>query len=146
MKTIAIRFYETAAASLAAILLLTAGATAASAQDFRIKGNIPFAFSANHSVLEPGNYQIARVNPSENLSVLRLYNVATHKAVVLGVIDRVTTPHNENARAEFSCASNGCQLVRVFDGVNGFEVVRPKAGPAEKERLLAVNLTPEFRK
>jgi hypothetical protein len=146
MKSIAVRFYETAAASLAAILVLTAGATAASAQDFNIKGNIPFAFSAGRAPLEPGSYQIAPVNPRANLSFLKLYNPATHKTVFVGVIDRVTTPHNERARAEFSCASNGCQLARVFDGVNGFEVIRPKLRPVEKERLLAVNLTPEFKK
>jgi hypothetical protein len=146
MKTIAVRFYETAAASLAAILLLTAGAASASAQEFNIKGKIPFAFAAGLSSLEAGNYQIETVNPITNLSVLKLYNSATHKAVVVGVIDRITTPNDDHARAEFSCGSNSCQLVRVFDGVNGYEVVKPKLRPVEKERLLAVNFTPELKK
>jgi hypothetical protein len=146
MKTIAVRFYETAAASLAAILLLTAGAASASAQEFRITGNIPFAFAADRNALEPGNYQIETVNPIANLSVLKLYNPATHKAVVVGVIDRVTTPNDDHARAEFSCTPNACQLVRVFDGVNGYEVIKPKLHPVERERLLAVNLTPGLKK
>jgi hypothetical protein len=144
MKTIAVRFYETAAASLAAILLLTAGATSASAQDFNIRGNIPFAFAVDRYPLEPGNYQIETVYPFR--SILKLYNPATHRTVNVPVIDRITTPRDGHARAEFSCTPDACQLVRVFNGVNGYEVVKPKVHPVERERLLAVNLTPESKK
>jgi hypothetical protein len=36
--------------------------------------------------------------------------------------------------------------VRVFDGASGWEIVKPRVRPVEKERLLAVNLAPEFGK
>ena len=64
----------------------------------------------------------------------------------MGVVARVTTPADTAPRAEFSCGSKGCQLVRVFDRANGWEVVRPRVHPVEKERLLAVNLASDSRK
>jgi hypothetical protein len=140
MKTIALRLSETAALSLAAILLLTSGAASASAQDSKVTGNIPFAFSADRSALEPGDYEIVSLNPNAN--VVKLYNPANRKAVFVGVIDRITT-RNAAPRAEFLCGTKGCHLVRVFNGTDGWEIVQPNGHPIEKGRLLAVNLTPE---
>ncbi len=142
MKTIANRLSETAAASLAAILLLTSGAASASAQDSKVRGNIPFAFSADRTALEAGNYEIVRLNANDN--VVKLYNPANRKGILVGVIDRITTPHNPKARAEFLCGEKGCRLVRVFSGTDGWEIVAPIGHPVEKEKLLAVNLAPEF--
>jgi hypothetical protein len=144
MKTIADRLSDIAAVSLAAILLLTSGAASASAQDFKIKGNIPFAFSADRTALAPGDYEIVPVNANAN--VMKLYNPTNHEGVFVGVIDRITTPHNAAARAEFLCGANGCRLVRVYNGTDGWEIVTPRRQPVEKERLQAVNLAPELTK
>jgi hypothetical protein len=140
MKTIAARLSATAVTTFSAILLLTSGAASASAQDFNIKGDIPFAFSANHADLGPGKYQIRQVTIATNPPVLSLYNPSTKKSVLVSVIDRIANQNGSKPRAEFTCTADHCQLVRVYDGNTGYEVVKPRIRPSEQERLLAVNL------
>ena len=140
MKTFAIRVSETAAFALATILFLTTGAASASAQDFSIKGKIPFAFGADHSALPAGDYKIGQVGYINSPHVLVVYNAATRRSVIVGTVDRVTSPKDASPRAEFSCTDNGCQLVRVFNGIYGYELAKPKPHRDEQERLVAVNL------
>jgi len=146
MKSIAARLSEIAAGVLAATVLLTSAVTPASAQEFKIKGNIPFAFSASHSALNAGNWQIAPLQNHTSPSALKLYNAAENKAVIVGVTDRIVRPKNPNARVEFSCHADVCQMVRVFDGVNGWEVITPRLRAVEREQLLAVNFTAGSKK
>ena len=140
MKTFAIRVSETAAFALATILFLTTGATSASAQEFHIKGKIPFAFGANRTALPAGNYRIGQIGRLDNPPVLVVYNATTHRSVIVGTVSRVATPKDAAARAEFTCTDDGCQLVRVFDGTRGWDLVKPKPRRGEQERLVAVNL------
>jgi hypothetical protein len=140
MKRIAARLFETAIATFSAVLLLTSGAPSASAQSLNLKGSIPFAFSANRADLTPGTYQIRQVSQTSNPTALALYNPATQKTVFVPVVDRIVNAGGVAPHAEFSCDSNTCQLVKVYDGVTGFELVHPRSHSAEQERLLAVNL------
>jgi len=141
MKPFATRLFGNAAGTFAAVLIASAAIVPVHAQELRVRGNIPFTFAADRAVLAAGNYQISPVSRAANPTSVVLYNRDQKNSTMVGVIDRIQSPKDPTPRIEFQCADQACQLVRIYDGVYGWDVAAPKKHSVEKERLLAIKVS-----
>ena len=141
MKSINARLFAPAVTTLAATLVLTFGATAASAQTTR--GNIPFGFTVTHKNMAPGTYTIAPVSRFDNGEPLVLRNLSDGSVVIAGVATHEAIVKDEKPRIEFLCVDGNCRLVRVYSRTAKWDIVQPVRNKAEVERLATIYLTTE---
>jgi hypothetical protein len=124
--------------SMFAAAALAAVAGSASAQ--MLKAEVPFAFRASGQLMQPGSYQVVRLQTS-NAVIFSLYNRETDTAVLLSGYDR-RDPAKEWAKAgtaklAFSCTASRCALRELWTGADStYRFSAPKAGRGESREIV----------
>ena len=107
---------------LIAAAALAVAAGSASAQTF--KAEIPLAFRAGTTQMAPGAYQIDMLKSNTNVTLARVMNLDTNKAVlVVAPADYNTAIKSKSegkAVIDFSCSEGRCSLARLWDGRGEF--------------------------
>jgi len=119
----------------AAALLAVAGS--ASAQ--MLKAEIPFAFRANNTLMQPGSYEVTGIRTS-NAVMYSLRNVDTHQAVLLSTYV-AKDPGKDwvksgTAKVGFACTDNRCALSELWTGgASAYGFFVPKRGSGETREI-----------
>jgi hypothetical protein len=123
---------------LAIAAAVTAAAVPASAQEVKLEGNIPFAFSINKSVnLAAGNYTVTR-----DRNVWWFRNQATLESVAIANYSGHMGQAAEEPSLTFECRGSHCQLRYIrTGGVDlGAEVAAPKLSKSERAEVGALSV------
>jgi len=123
--------------SMFAAAALVAAAGSASAQN--LTAEIPFAFRANNTLMQPGSYEVVRINSSAStMYVLR--NRDTAGAVLLAAYSQ-HEPSKEwvksaVAKLAFECADNRCALQELWTGgAAAYRFFAPKMARGELREI-----------
>jgi hypothetical protein len=123
------------------LLVIAAGvavsAVSASAQEATLTANVPFAFSINRVILEPGSYDVARQG-----HVVWFRSEETGRAVALVNAIGTEGKADEKPSLTFDCVRSHCYIraIHAGYGVSGAEVPAPKLSKSDKEELAVVNV------
>src|SRR5436189_6049521 len=108
---------KTTTTMMLATAALLASAATGSAQT--MKAEIPFAFHAGDTRLQPGTYQVT-LSPGNGIPRLQIYNYDDHKGALTLVqtVDRLTrkSPNGSSVILTFECTDGHCSLARLWDG------------------------------
>jgi hypothetical protein len=110
----------------------------ASAQETRLKANVPFAFSINHSdSFAPGNYVVSR-----DRNVWRVRNEDTRQTVIIGTAVAYQGREAETSSLRFECVGNRCQLRAIHAGGSslGAEFPAPKLSKSDAAEVAVANV------
>ena len=122
--------------AVAALAAMTAPAVLAQAH---LTGNIPFAFTVNHTTLPAGSYSVQRVG------VYWIFrgNDAPKSAAAVGVPKY--SNQNDPAQLVFNCRADHCELreIQMGGGLVGYYVPQKggRSNDAELARVVTVKLT-----
>jgi hypothetical protein len=110
----------------AAVLLVTAGV--ASAQS-TMKAEVPFAFTVNNKVIEPGTIRVRF--SGQSVKLLFVDNFDTKQSYIAMPQSSADAPkdwvESGQAKLAFDCSSGTCVLARVWRGEgSAYDVYRPK--------------------
>jgi hypothetical protein len=110
--------------TIAAATML-AGTGAASAQV--LTAEIPFAFDAGNTHMQPGSYRLTASHTSSKVVLLALENLESRSAarmVAEGEAD--SYKRDPQAKLFFRCGSEGCALDKIWTGPFGSNVRLPE--------------------
>ena len=119
----------------AAALLAVAGSASAQV----LKAEIPFAFRASNTLMQPGSYELVGIRTS-NVVMYSLRNVDTHSAVLLSTYV-LRDPAKDwvkagTTRVAFSCSDNRCALSDLWTGgSSAYGFFAPKRGRGEMREI-----------
>ena len=124
----------------AATMLVATGAASAQA----LSAEIPFAFTAGNTHMQPGAYRLTASRTGSKAVLLALYNLDTRStamAVAHGQADSFR--HDPQAKLMFRCAADDCTLENIWTGPYGsnLRLPEPRGGKALGAiRIVTVNL------
>jgi hypothetical protein len=119
--------------SMFAAAALVAVAGSASAQI--LTAEIPFAFRANNVLMQPGSYEVVRVN-SSNTVMYSLRNRDTSAAVLLSSYSHYEPSKAATAKLGFECVDNRCSLRELSTGGDSaYRFFAPKMARGETREI-----------
>ena len=124
----------------AATMLVATGAASAQV----LTAEIPFAFDAGNTHLQPGSYRLTASHTGSNAVLLALYNLESKRATMAfaeGHADNFKS--DPQAKLIFRCGTEGCALENIWTGVYGssLRLPEPRGGKALGAiRIVSVNL------
>jgi hypothetical protein len=124
--------------ALAIAAAVTAVAVPASAEDVKLEGTIPFAFSINTKVnLAAGDYTVTR-----DRNVWWFRNQATLEAVAIANYTGHQGEAGEAPSLTFECRNDQCQLrfIRVGGIDPGAEMAPPRLSKSERAEVAALSV------
>lgn len=123
---------------------LLAAATTGSAQS--MQAEIPFAFQAGETRMQPGSYQVRLRQNSGGIPVLQIYNFDDRKSVTTlpRTVERPTRVADKGSDVvlTFECTEGRCALARLWDGSESlYTFATPK--PTAATHAASVILRPD---
>jgi hypothetical protein len=109
-----------------------------------LKADIPFAFRAGHSSMQPGSYTVRTSATSMSSVVFRIYDSDTNRSVMtMPVSTQWHDPTGSEAVLSFQCTEGRCELSGIRTRGYTYKFATSKPGP--ETRTATVLLRPDSR-